>query len=70
MLCEKTSQSEGDCCPRCEEEDLCLSDQSDGFLDNSVCHHNGTIYGAGETWAVDHKGCTQCKCKVSKYCPK
>lgn len=68
VACHTTIQEPGDCCPRCVEDNPCLSFiHETGGADNSAssCLYKGHRYTHGDNWVLREDTCTSCECKVS-----
>ena len=68
VACHTTIQEPGDCCPRCVEDNPCLSFiHETGGADNSAssCLYKGHRYTHGDNWVLREDACTSCECKVS-----
>ncbi|VDI19783.1 Hypothetical predicted protein [Mytilus galloprovincialis] len=68
VACHTTIQEPGDCCPRCVEDNPCLSFiYETGGADNSAssCLYKGHRYTHGDNWVLREDACTSCECKVS-----
>ncbi|XP_071134214.1 protein kinase C-binding protein NELL1-like isoform X2 [Mytilus edulis] len=71
VACHTTIQEPGDCCPRCVEDNPCLSFiHETGGADNSAssCLYKGHRYTHGDNWVLREDTCTSCECKAGHIC--
>ncbi|XP_041350978.1 protein kinase C-binding protein NELL2-like [Gigantopelta aegis] len=69
--CQNMVQEKGDCCPRCIDDNPCLSPHIGiGGLDHSMdtCMYRGHTYGHGDSWVLNTDPCTSCECMAGHIC--
>ncbi|XP_064628526.1 protein kinase C-binding protein NELL1-like isoform X3 [Lineus longissimus] len=70
LACEKTVQLEGECCPRCQNDNPCQRPARKHDNTSATCNYNTTSYKDGATWHLSrsHHDCTLCECRASHIC--
>ena len=70
LSCSNIIHEEGDCCPRCVDDDPCQATWHSTQPDerpspmSMVCFFDGKRYNSGEGWIVDWDICSACTCQV------
>ncbi|KAK2169520.1 hypothetical protein LSH36_9g12031 [Paralvinella palmiformis] len=73
LSCSKVVHEDGDCCPRCVDEDPCRVSVDPDDVDrvsmtSMVCFFDSKKYFSGDSWLVPWDNCSMCTCQAGQIC--